>query len=42
MGLFIKVISAIEKVHTVPQMARNCGPGVGFTGSKCAYVFVEQ
>ncbi len=29
MGQFIKVLLAIDKVQTLPQMALDCGPGLG-------------
>ncbi len=29
MGQFRKVLLAIDKVHTVPQRALDCGPGLG-------------
>ncbi len=29
MGQFGKVLLAIDKVHTVHQMALDCGPGLG-------------
>ncbi len=29
MGQFRKVLLAIDKVHTIPHRALNCGPGLG-------------
>ncbi len=29
MGQFSKVLLAIDKVHTIPQRALDCGPGLG-------------
>ncbi len=34
MGLFSKVLLAISNAHTVPQMALDCGPGLGVVDSR--------